>query len=150
MRKNATTAWLLGLAVLSFAAGTAKADFTCPTDSNVCAYTVDTKSTPPVDLSGSGHTADKREWIIAPGEKYLVNPTVSPQGFTGRNVHCELGGSEGVQQRSIPVGDATVTVTFAKKYHVVAHAETGSGPSNISHTAMMICNFSAQLATLPK
>jgi hypothetical protein len=150
MRNITTTALLLGSAILSSASSVARADYTCQEDSNVCSHAVDTGSTSPVDLGGSGHTADKREWIIAPGDKYFVNASVTPQGYTGRNVHCEMGGSDGVQQRSVPVGDAMVTVTFAKKYLVVAHAETGSGPTNISHTAMMICNFGAQLAPLPK
>jgi hypothetical protein len=131
------------------ASGAARADYTCPENSNVCSHAVDTGSTSPVDLGGGGHTADKREWVIAPGDKYLVNPSTYPQGSTGRNVHCEIGGSDGVQQRRVPIGSATVTVTFAKKYLVVAHAETGSGPTNISHTAMMICNFSAEVAPLP-
>jgi hypothetical protein len=52
--------------------------------------------------------------------------------------------------RTVSVGDGTVTVTFVKKYLVLAHAETGSGPTNISHRAMMICNLTAQLAPLPK
>jgi hypothetical protein len=139
---------LLGTAILAYASG-ARADYTCQADSNVCSYSVETGSTSPVDLGGGGHTADKREWIVAPGDKYFVNPSAAPQGFTGRNVHCEMGGSDGVQQRAVPVGDTTVTVTFAKKYLVIAHAETGSGPTNISHTAMMICGFNAQLAPLP-
>jgi hypothetical protein len=96
-----------------------------PPDSNVCAYAVDTGSTSPVDLGGGGHTADRREWVIAPGDKYLVNPSVTPRGFTGRNVACEIGASEGVQQRKVTVGTGAISVTFAKKYLVVAHAETG-------------------------
>lgn len=131
------------------ASGTARADYICSANSNVCSYAIDTGSTSPVDLGGGGHTADKREWVIAPGDKYFVNAGTSPQGYTGRNVHCEIGGSDGVQQRQVRVGDASVTVTFAKKYLVIAHAETGSGPPNISHTAMMICNFKAEMAPLP-
>ncbi|EIG63585.1 hypothetical protein Bra1253DRAFT_00076 [Bradyrhizobium sp. WSM1253] len=149
MAKNIIGTTLIATAVLSSAAG-ARADYTCQSDSNVCTYSVDTGSTSPVDLGGGGHTADKREWIVAPGDKYFVNASVAPQGFTGRNVHCEMGGSDGVQQRAVPIGSTTVTVTFAKKHLVLAHAETGSGPTNISHTAMMICGFTAQLAPLPE
>jgi hypothetical protein len=148
MRNKIIRALLAAAAILLAGTG-ARADYTCQADSNVCSRAVDTGSTSPVDLGGGGHTADKREWIVAPEDKYLVNASAAPQGFTGRNVHCEIGGSDGVQQRAVPVGGTTVTVTFAKKYLVIAHAETGSGPTNISHTAMMICGFNAQLAPLP-
>jgi hypothetical protein len=125
------------------------ADYVCPADNDPCSHTVQA-SVGPVDLSGAGRTADSREWIVAPGDKYFVNASVQPEGFTGRNVHCEFGGSDGVQERQIRVGDGTVTVTFAKRFLVVAHAETGSGPSNISHTAMMECNFHSGVAQLPQ
>jgi len=141
--------WLAALMLLAALGTPARADYTCPANSNVCSYSVDTGSTSPVDLGGGGHTADKREWIVAPSDKYLVNPSVAPKGFTGRNVHCEIGASDGVQQRAVPVGGTTVNVTFAKKYQVIAHAETGSGPTNISHTAMAVCGFTSQLAPLP-
>ena len=79
-----------------------------------------------------------------------VSATVTAQGFTGQNVHCEFRGFDGVQQRQITVGDTTVTVTFVKKkFLFVAHAETGSGLTNVSHTAMMECGFNAQITSLP-
>jgi hypothetical protein len=146
MRNKITGPLLAAAAVLSLGAD-ARADYICQGTSNVCSYAVDTGSTARVGLGGGGHT---REWIVAPDDKYFVNASVAPQGFTGRKVRCELGASDGVQQRAVPVGNTTVTVTFAKKYLVVAHAETGSGPTNISHTAMMICGFNAQLAPLPE
>jgi hypothetical protein len=150
MHKATALALLMGAAILSFTSRGARADFICHEDSNVCSYSVDTGSTSPVDLGGGGHTADKREWIIAPGDKFFVNASVAPRAYTGRNTHCELGASDSVQQRSVPVGKATVTVTLTKRHLVIAHAETGSGPTNISHTAMMICGFSAQLVPLPE
>jgi hypothetical protein len=148
LRAIALALWMASV-ILSSTSGSARADYTCQEDSNVCSHTVDTGSTSPVDLGGGGHTADKREWISAPGDKYFANATVAPQGYTGRNTHCEMGASEGVQQRSVPVGNGTVAMTFAKRYLVIAHAETGSGPTNISHTAMMICGFNAQVVGLP-
>lgn len=150
MRTMLSAVILAAATSLSIAPGIARADYECPADSNVCSHAVDTGSTSPVDLSGAGHTADKREWIVAPEDQFFVNATVTPQGSTGRNVHCEIGDSDGVQQRPVRVGDTAVTMTFTKRYLVIAHAETGSGPTNISHTAMMICNFSAQLAALLK
>lgn len=59
----------------------ARADYACQNDSNVCSYSVDTGSTSPVDLGGGGHTADRREWIVAPNDKYLVNAGAAPQGL---------------------------------------------------------------------
>ena len=143
-----TMAFAIIIPAAALAWNTAKADFTCSENSNVCSHSVQT-SAPAVGPGGGGHTADKREWVIAPGDKYFVNPTTSPQGFTGRNVACEIGGSDGVQQRRVSVGGGGVTVTFAKKYLVVAHAETGSGLQNIGRTAMMVCTFNAEVASLP-
>lgn len=141
------TVFLVALA-FAIAPSIARADYVCSANDNPCSHTVQA-SVGPVPLSGEGRTADSREWIVAPGDKYFVNARVQPEGFTGRNVHCEVGGSDGVQERKVKVGDSTVTVTFVKKYFVIAHAETGSGPSNISHTAMMVCNFHSEVAQLP-
>jgi hypothetical protein len=140
----------LAAAAITAVSGAAWADHTCSATSNVCSHTVDTGSTSPVDLGGGGHTADKREWVVAPEDKYFVNAIVRPEGYTGRNTHCEIGASDGVQQRQVPIGDGTVSMTFVKKHLVVAHAETGSGPTNISHTAMMVCDFNAEIVALPK
>jgi hypothetical protein len=142
---------MIGASVLAVLAcpPIAQADHTCSSTSNVCSHTVDTGSTPKVGLGGGGHTADKREWVRAPDDKYFVNARVTTLGSTGGKLRCEFAGSDGVQQRSVKVGDATLTMTFVKGYHVLARAETGSGAENIGRTAMMICGFSAEMTALP-
>ena len=53
--------------------------YTCPNDSNVCHYQVQTGSTPKVGLGGEGYTAHKDEYITAPDDNYFTNAHLSGQ-----------------------------------------------------------------------
>jgi hypothetical protein len=140
---------VVAFAAISVALPNVAAAYDCPADSNVCSRLV---KSPTVTASstGGGKTSHKAEWIKAPPGKYLTGRKVSPQGYTGRAVRCEIIGSGGVQQKNLTVGNSEFTVIFARRYRVLARAETGSGLGNAGNTAFMHCSFTARVTELPQ
>jgi hypothetical protein len=134
---------LFGGVTLLFMSGWALADYTCPGDSDMCSYLVNTGETDKVGLGGGGHTADKAEWIRAPQDKVLANATVHTESQTGIHPKCEIENAQGGQTRK--VGGFDVRVYSA--YLVRAHAETGSGMGRAGQTAHMQCRFQAQVGS---
>ncbi len=135
-------ALIIGLCMV---AGQAWADDVCPDINHTCLYTVDTRGAPLVSVRAGGYAVEKRQWIDAPADKYFVNPSVTPSDSAGQNVACEIDGSDGVQERDVPLAENdTIPMRFVKKYLIVAHAESGAG-----QYARAMCVFNAQVSTLP-
>ena len=132
---------LFGGLTLLFMPSCALADYTCPGDSDMCSYLVNTGETPKVGPGGGGHTADKAEWIHAPQGKVLANATVHTESQNGVHPKCEIESTQGGQTRK--AGGFDVRVYSA--YLVRAHAETGSGMTRAGQTAHMQCRFQAQV-----
>jgi len=137
--------FLTATSFLLFTPTSAVADYTCPSDSNVCSYVVNTGETAKVGAGGGGHTAHKAEWVSAPDNKYLVNIRTVNASQNGIRPQCHIERTEG-QQTKLVQG---VEIAYYKRALVLAHSETGSGMGSVGRTAHMHCKFEGRLADLP-